>query len=187
MLPYLLFLLSLTTPKESLRFQYVNEQQFDTSCGYSTAASLLSLYWEIDVTERDIVNNHIKEKIDNQDYTTSLADLSEILNEYAIANKAYKMEYSQLAGLDKKYFPIIVHYDKPEGHFALVIGIEEDSVITADPARGLETLSCEQFLSRWSNIMLLSASAEKEMNKNLANAAISTAVTRKNNLERWAW
>lgn len=180
-------LLNMVTPKEDLRFQYVNEQQYDTSCGYSTVASLLSLYWNIDVSEEGIVNKYIYEKIENQDYETSLADLSQILNDYAIANKAYKMEYSQLIDVNKKYFPVIVHYNEPDGHFALVLGIKGDNIITADPARGVEILSTEQFLDRWSNIVLLSASKEMEINKDLAEKGISIAVLRKENLERWAW
>ncbi|MCF6334431.1 MAG: cysteine peptidase family C39 domain-containing protein [Spirochaetales bacterium] len=170
-----------------MRFQYINEQQYDTSCGYSTTASLLSLYWNIDVTEEEIVEKYIYKKIENMDYETSLADLSEILNDYAIANKSYKMEYNQLMDINKKYFPIIVHYNKPDDHFALVLGIRGNNIITADPARGVEILSTEQFFYRWSNVVLLSASKEMEINKDLALKAVSVAVSRKENLERWAW
>ena len=37
--------------KEALRFEYVSEQGFDRSCGYSAATSLLSLYWDLPVAE----------------------------------------------------------------------------------------------------------------------------------------
>jgi len=184
---FFFLLLNLTTPKEDLRFQYINEQQYDTSCGCSTTASLLTLYWNIDVSEEDIVDKYIYEKIENQDYGTSLADLSKILNDYAIANKAYSMDFHQLLDVNQKYFPVIVHYNKPDDHFALVLGIRGDNIITADPARGVEILSTEQFLNRWSNVVLLSASKEMEINKDLVLKAVSVAVSRKENLERWTW
>ena len=177
----------MTIPKEDLRFQYVNEQEYDTSCGYSTVSSLLSKYWELNVSEDDIVNKYLPGKIEKNDYKTSLADLSKILTDYSIANKAYKMTYGQFMNVDKKYFPIIVHYSKPDEHFALVLGIRDNNIITADPARGVEILTEEQFLYRWSNIVLLSTSRERLLNRRRLNKAITVAVTRKNNLERWAW
>lgn len=89
--------------------------------------------------------------------------------------------------MDKKYFPVIVHYNNPEDHFALLLSADTNNVITADPARGLELLSSDQFLSRWSNIILLTASQEREINTELVNQAIITMEKRKENLERWAW
>lgn len=184
---YIFFLLTITTPKEDLRFQYVDEQEYDTSCGYSTVSSLLSKYWDVDVSEEDFVNTYLPEKIEKNDYKTSLVDLSKILTDYAIANKSYRMTYDQFVSINEKYFPVVVHYRKPDDHFALVLGICSNNIITADPARGVEILSEEQFLYRWSGIVLLTASNKKNIDRSVVNKAISTALSRKNNLERWAW
>ncbi len=171
---FIFILLHGITSKENLRFQYVNEQVYDTSCGYSTVSSLLSVYWDIGITEEDLVNIYLPEKIKENDYKTSLSDLSKIFTDYSIANKSYKMTYDQFVSINEKYFPVVVHYSKPDDHFTLVLGIRGNSIITADPARGVEILSEEQFLYRWSGIVLLTASNKKNIDRSVVHIPVKT-------------
>ncbi len=185
-------------PKETLRFQYVHEQEFDSSCGFSTVSSLLNIYWGIDTDELKIItkfiettgkNNHNKNERDK--YATTLLDLSKIISSYGIANKSFKMNYNQLKNTLKKYSPVLVHYKHPDKHFALVLSVygkKNDSiVIAADPARGLEALTKESFLGRWSGVVLLTASKYQKINKRVIERALNKEKRRQELLEKWAW
>ncbi len=179
-------LLSAAVPKESIRFQYINAQGFDASCGYSTASSLLKLYWNIPVNEMDLVVRFIPDKIERDDYETNLAELMLAIKDAGLACKSYKMEINQLKKAVNKYAPLIVHYSEPEEHFALLLAIRDGWFITADPSRGLEALTENQFKDRFSGALMLVASSTKEKNKELLEKAVTLTIGKKESMELWA-
>ncbi len=190
---FLFLLFSMVTPKESIRFEYVHEQEFDTSCGFSSVASLLDIYWGISTDEFKIIDDYVLHEVrkinegKRKDYVTSLFDLSMIISSYGIANKAFRMNYEQLERIIDRYSPVLVHYAKPETHFALVLSASDEMVVVADPARGVEWLSRKEFKHRWSGVVLLTASKHLKVNRKLTSLAISREVRKKELLERWTW
>ena len=153
----LLLLFSETVDRESLRFAYSTEQGFDTSCGLTALSCLMDRYWGVPSDEVSLARIFFAEKIVSDDLTVSFADMAAILKAKGFSCKAYQMNFRQLEKAVAGYAPVIVHYDRPEGHFVLVLAVRDGSVLTADPAEG--TISREQtaFESLWSgNVMLAS-------------------------------
>lgn len=182
----LLFLLSGTTDRESLRFEYSIEQGFDTSCGLTTLSCLMDRYWGIPANEVSLARDFLAEKIVVGDLTVSFADMAAILKAKGFSCKAYQMNFGQLEKAVAKYAPIIVHYDRPEGHFALVLAVRDGSVLTADPAEG--TISREQaaFESLWSGNVMLAALPGRAVNVELIEEAKRSVWGRGELLERAA-
>ncbi len=159
---FILLLLSGAVDRESLRFAYSTEQGYDTSCGLTTLACFMDRYWGVSSDEFSLAREFLAGKIAGGDFTVSFADMAAILKAKGFAYKAYQMSYDQLEKAVAKYAPIIVHYDKPEGHFALVLAIRGDAVLTADPAEGTISRERASFESRWSGKVLVAALPGKE-------------------------
>jgi ABC-type bacteriocin/lantibiotic exporter with double-glycine peptidase domain len=159
-------------PKEALRFAFVNEQGFDRSCGYSAAASLLSLYWSIPVDEEELVRRYALEDLESGRLAVTFATLARILGDYGFAAKAVVMTWPQLGEALGKYSPIILHYARPDRHFVLAIYAKDGWIITLDPALGCELQSREQFMERWSGAALLAWSSKAPRNEGLLTEAL---------------
>ncbi len=151
----LLILLNETDDRESLRFLYSTEQGFDTSCGLTTLSCLMERYWLVPADEISLVTEFLFDKIGKGDYTVSFADMTAILKARGFVCKAYQMSFEELEKAVGKYAPVIVHYDRPEGHFALVLGMRDGMILTADPAEGTIARGRISFESRWSGKVLI--------------------------------
>ncbi|QEN05268.1 hypothetical protein EW093_11270 [Thiospirochaeta perfilievii] len=175
-------LVSLVIPKEDLKFKYVHEQGYDNSCGASITSSLLDIYWRKKCNEYELL-----EKIKDGKYTVNLNDISEFISEYGLLTKSYEMTLDQLINNSEKYYPIIVHYDYPNKHFALFLGYRDFRIVTADPARGIEVLSVKQFNDRWSNKVVIVASQTENSDKKTLEKAVNVNLRRIDLLHRRAW
>lgn len=187
---FLLMMLALMQPKEDLRFQHVHEQGFDQSCGFSAVSSLLDIYWHESVNESVLMAEYLladTNRITATNSMTTLSDLSMLTGKHGLKNKAYRMTFEQLEKAVKDYAPVLVHYEEPEKHFALVLCIKENRVITADPARGNEVVMREIFEERWSGVVLLAASTEKKKDTETLEEAVGKANGRYEFLERQLW
>jgi len=186
-LALILLLLSGTADREFLRFAYSTEQGYDTSCGLTTLACFMDRYWGVSSDEFSLAREFLAGKIAGGDFTVSFADMATILKAKGFAYKAYQMNYDQLEKAVAKYAPIIVHYDKPEGHFALVLAIRDGAVLTADPAEG--TISRERafFESRWSGKVLVAAFPGKKVDEAFLEEAKSSVWGRGELLEKAAF
>lgn len=87
----------------------------------------------------------------------SLGELATLAGDRAYSAAVYKMGYEDLLGALVLYPPLLVHYDRPQGHFALLLGLAlgGDFLVLADPSTGLEVLGRADFLRRWSGYVLL--------------------------------
>jgi ABC-type bacteriocin/lantibiotic exporter with double-glycine peptidase domain len=149
----------LMASKESLRFQYTMEQGFDTSCGMSVVATALDRYGGVPTNEVELIEHTLGDKLEDGVYTVSLADMAKAFDSRGVATRAFKLDWDGLASLiDKGYAPLVVHYDEPEKHFALLLGFKDGRAVTVDPARGLESLSREVFEARYSGTAMALAS-----------------------------
>lgn len=152
---FLLLLLSGSGDRESLRFSCIAEQGFDTSCGLSVLASLMEGYWGRKADEFSLAATFFSDRLAKGDLTVSFADMAAILKVEGFACKAYQMSYEQLENAIGKYAPVVVHYDKPEGHFAMALAVREGELLIADPAEGAFTMGRRSFESRWSGKVLV--------------------------------
>jgi uncharacterized protein len=169
--------------KEALRFAFVCEQGFDTSCGYSAAASLLSLYWGLPLGEKELVE-HNSRNAESGALDVNFADLARLIGDYGFSVKAVRMTWAQLEAALIRYAPILVHYEHPDRHFALALNARNGWIITLDPALGCELQSRDQFMERWSGAVLLAFSSTFTRNEALVEEALRVEWDRHDLLER---
>ncbi len=171
-------------PKEALRFSFIGEQGFDRSCGYSTAASVLSLYWGQKVDERAIVERYAKDKLESGRFDVAFSDLARIFADFGLTVKGFKMTWEQLKSALVGYAPILLHYAHPDLHFALALYANDDWIIMLDPAMGCELLRRRQFEERWSGAALIVLSSIAPRDAGLLSEAIRVELDRLDLLDR---
>jgi predicted double-glycine peptidase len=97
------------------------------------------------------------------------------------------MDYTQLCETLGRYAPVLVHYDKPDAHFALVLAADSDSTVCTDPARGTECIAVTDFLKRWSGATLVvDYGPEREIGESLVGFTVELARQRYEILEHSA-
>ena len=153
--------LMVTTPKDTMKYQYVHRQQYDTSCGLSSTSSVLDLYWGVPITEEKLVDRFLD---GSNPKPVSIKDISQLLSEHGIESQAFRMDYGELMAAARDFVPSIVHYSYPTPHFVVLLSASSDGVIVADPARGTQFLSRGAFEQRWSGVALLTASRIRDLN-----------------------
>lgn len=171
-------------PKEALRFQYVFEQGYDRSCGFSVAASLLALYWGETADEGTLLRRFASEDLESDRLSANFLGLAEIFSEYGLSAKGVLMSWEQLALALEGFAPIVIHYDRPDRHFALALRASDGWIITLDPAMGCELQGREQFLERWSGAALVVAAPSRRKNEARLSEAIRLESERRALLER---
>lgn len=177
-------ILLIIVSKESLRFQYTMEQGYDTSCGMSVVATALDRYWGVPTDEAELIESTLGAKLEKGDYKVSLADMASAFESRGVAVRAFRLDWEGLADLvSKGYAPLVVHYDKPEKHFALLLGFKDGRAITIDPARGLESLSREAFEERYSGAAMALASKTIKPELALVSEAVAKAAGKQDRLE----
>jgi predicted double-glycine peptidase len=169
--------------REELRFAYSSEQGFDTSCGLSTLVCLLKTYWGWEASELELAEECFGGR-EGGDYSVSLAGLKSLLVARGFVAAACQMSFSQLVEAVARYPPVLVHYDAPKPHFALVLAVREEGVITADPAEGTVLRSRSDFERRWSGYALLAARPDSRPEGEAIAAAIAQCLGREGLLER---
>lgn len=181
-LALMLVLLSGMEDRESLRFTYSREQGYDDSCGFQALACFLGLYWRIPVDEEELFSAFLLAERPGADppeageaRTVSLEDLRIILCDRGFLAEAWEMCYEGLVKACASYAPLLVHYDKPRGHFVVLLGADAGGVIVADPAEGLVFLSSADFGLRWSGNTLLARLPGASPDEGLLAAARAAA------------
>lgn len=175
--------------EEELRFAPVFKQGYDTSCGISATATLLNTYWGLPVSEADMYQDMILDRLSEEDvnYTISMLAIMEYLEKHAVASQAYRMDWDTLADtLQKGYSPIIVHYEEPRPHFALLLGIEKNYAVVADPAFGIQLVGGARFARNYSGNALLTASRSLSKNTEYIGDIVGGEAKRLDSLEKLA-
>jgi hypothetical protein len=172
--------------REELRFAYSAEQGYDTSCGLSTLACLFDTYWSIPSNEFSLAREFLADKLIKGDFTVSFADLTSILKARGFTYAAFRMDFGQLKAAMAKYAPILVHYDRPEGHFALALDVADGRIILADPAEGTVARERGEFESRWSGYCLLATLPGGRLSRDKLAKAVESVLGRETLLDRAA-
>ncbi len=116
---------------ESLLFIAVQEQQYDTDCAQVVVESIGQSYWVTPV--------EVSRESPSGDFSMSVMEIHTVLNEIGLTNNAYWLDWKRVLLGTSQFGPVIVHLEKPQGHFAIALG-EVDSLgellLLGDPARG---------------------------------------------------
>jgi ABC-type bacteriocin/lantibiotic exporter with double-glycine peptidase domain len=172
--------------EEELRFAAMYKQGYDTSCGIAVTASLLNHYWNTPVTEPDLYQTMILDRFDGEAaaYTITFYDIMQYMETRQIAARAYKMDWNTLGdSLEKGYAPIIIHYEKPRPHFALLLRLLDNYALAADPAKGFEIVDKTTFEKNYSGNALLTASRDIQKNTGLIEQIASEKIQRLHTLQ----
>jgi predicted double-glycine peptidase len=176
---FLVLVLARMEDRESLRFSYCTEQGFDDSCGLSALACLMDKYWNWPSNELSLATDYLAANPDTEALQVSLATMAEILEKNSFIYKAYQMNYEELCRAAENYAPLLVHYSKPIGHFALVLSTNDTWLLAADPAEGCICIEQKSFQDRWSGVVLAVLGTKTEKNIALLCDAINEAEPRR--------
>ncbi len=125
--------------------RYLVKQTTSSDCGPAALATLLNFYLDVPATEDEIAR--LAEA--NQNGTTLLG-LENATQSKGAGAESFRMKLPTLRQQLASYpAPLLVRLLMPEPHFALVLGIENDEVLLADPARGNVMMPQKSFLKRW--------------------------------------
>ena len=172
------------TDSETLRFTWSSEQGFDTSCGYSTLVAFMETWWGIEITEEQLIEETFMQGKIDDDFRVSFKTMAEILTQHGFSTKTFRMDFEQLLTATEKYAPLIIHLDGEMGHFAVLLGITDDTIILADPAQGTRFMKKNEFCKSWSGNVLLAVSKEDSLQKTKLAKATTDTLARKKMLEK---
>lgn len=130
----------ITTWKQ-VRDEQVILQQRDASCAAAALATLLTHYYQLNVTEDDVVTLAGKEA------WLSMADLKRVAQHYGFKAVGLSLGFEELRQVK---IPVIVYFKTPAGpHNAVLRGISATRVWLADPANGNLYLALADFKAKW--------------------------------------
>jgi predicted double-glycine peptidase len=145
----MLMLFSDLVSREDRQFAWSAEQGEDMSCGFSTLATFLSGYWGLEAPESYLIGKY------GGRGTVSVKDLLAVLSGEGFEARAYRMDFGELELALSRAAPLIVHHDRPDGHFSLILDIADDCVVASDPALGTLASYKEDFLRTWSGAVIV--------------------------------
>ena len=97
------------------------------------------------------------------------------------------MNFDELKKVTEKFPPVLIHYDKPHNHFALVLCIIENDVVVADPLEGIELIQYHKFLNRWSGIVLITDAKSLKRKNDVLEQAIQIIKIKIELFNKWTW
>ena len=148
---------NLKTWKDVLEHNLV-KQQFDYSCGPAAMATLMTYYFEDEVTEREILLDIIQRLTESEFENRKKEGLSMLDMKKFAEHRGYQAVGIRLkaSALPQLRGPVLVYLETADfKHFAILRGTREDRVFLADPARGNLRMSISHFLREWPGITLV--------------------------------
>jgi len=193
----LLLLLQNLQSSETLRFSYVAEQGYDTSCGLSVLSDLVSRFWNCPVSEETFLNEwqslgqqkaeaSASQTKTQKQYAISFKDMQELLALHGFTSKAFRFTYSQLIKAAATYVPIVIHFADQEGHFVLCLSAKDESLVIADPAEGVYWLSRKDFQARWQGYALLVQSSIHHKQVDALNVVVQESTAQRTALQNFS-
>jgi hypothetical protein len=154
---------------EEIKWQNVNRQSLDISCGPAALSTLISYYLQDQVSEMDIISSILqssdlsKVKKIQKRQAFSLLDLQKFALTRGYQSAGYRVGVRDLLNFEK---PVIIPIETMGyRHFVVFKGLKGDRVYLADPAFGNRTMRYPQFLYVWKQRVALVVKAQdgKEM------------------------
>jgi len=97
-------------------------------------------------------DNYLIKELRSHPFSPSLAAISDILYKYKIENEALRLDYDELLQFKN---PFIAHLTLFNGLFVVVLKVSDDEVSYVFEGKNYVTLSKEEFLKFWNNIVLI--------------------------------
>lgn len=125
----------------SSRFEGIEKQKYDSTCGVASLSSILKHDFSIEKNELELLNYFdLKPEY-------SFADLSQVANRFGINTIGVKISFSQLQEIHSPTILYLKRFGK--GHFVILKGIDDVWIQTEDPAWGLLNYTLSQFNKYW--------------------------------------
>jgi ATP-binding cassette subfamily B protein len=147
--------------------RYACVRQTDQSdCGAAALATIALHY------RRPIGIQQLRDLAGTDRIGTNLLGLLHAAERLGFSAKGVKGPYDALPQVP---LPAIAHVKTEEGlgHFVVLYQVTKDTVVVADPARGLETLSREAFCQCWTGYLLLLVPDQQGSSTASGNAPVS--------------
>lgn len=141
-----------------LRYQSVVGQTTDFTCGPAALATLLTHYYGTPVSEQTFTERSVADmQARGKEVTEGLTMLSlkNALSAEAITSDGYRLDIDQLRQVMETGLPVVANVQYPKGHYYLVLGLDDHSVLLADPSWGVRSQPIENFLNAWNGVVLI--------------------------------
>ncbi|WP_158680005.1 C39 family peptidase [Deinococcus sp. NW-56] len=149
----------------TLRYQAVVGQTTDFTCGPAALATLLTHYYgrpvsEETFTERSVADMQARGKEVVEGLT--LLSLRNALTTESVSSAGYKLTLEQLRGVMEAGLPVVANVVYPRGHYYLVLAVDEQNVLLADPSWGVRSQPIANFLNAWNGVILIPEPSDAE-------------------------
>lgn len=153
------------TPYRTLRYASVIGQTSDFTCGPAALATMLTHYYGRPVSEQTLTKRSMadmqargKEVVEG----ITLLSLRNALNTESIPSAGYKLTLEQLRGVLNAELPVVANVVYPKGHYYLVLAVDDQNVLLADPSWGVRSQPIQNFLNAWNGVVLMPQPSEAE-------------------------
>lgn len=155
-------------------------QTTEVTCGPAAVASLLKFYFGVDTSEEEMAK--LSGTYENK--TSSLLGLRNACRAKGFEAVGYRMTLPQmLEEVESRGVPVVIHFNEPSLHYALVIGRVGNFIIVSDPSQGNISMDVGDFKRRWSGAVLVVRSS-RPANRALVERRKRSAETRLETLRR---
>jgi uncharacterized membrane protein len=117
-----------------------------------SALGILLRYLKIDITDTSLKRIDLRKDLDN------MQSLSMALEEYYVDTLVVKLQAYQLKEIP---YPAIAHLNKNNGHFVVLLKLEQETIYYVDPEIGNVKESIGDFEKKWTGVILLAETNEK--------------------------
>ncbi|MFN4252846.1 C39 family peptidase [Deinococcus sp.] len=170
----------------TLRYSSVVGQTTDFTCGPAALATLLTHYYgqpvsEQTLTERSVADMQARGKEVVEGIT--LLALRNALTTEDVLSAGYKLTLEQLRVVLAQGLPVVANVVYPKGHYYLVLAVDDQNVLLADPSWGVRSQPIRNFLNAWNGVVLIPEPSEAEATQARAQVALQLSKYRER-LER---
>lgn len=145
--------------RKEMRWTNVIKQQYDFSCGAAAVATLLSFHYDYPVTEDKVFQSMFEVGNQRQIQTAgfSMLDLKKYLDGLGLQSDGFRLTLDKFARIGVPGITMI----ETNGykHFVIVKGIDNDRILTADPALGTRVIPRVAFQQQWNGAVLAAREA----------------------------
>ena len=125
------------------------------------AAFILSKY--LRMLKAKVTSATLREALENHPDYPSVWAMSDVLNDFKVENGAFQLDQNQFAELET---PFIAHLNISGGWFAFVTAKNDKTITWFDSKKGFQYQKIEEFLAKWSGIVLAAEPDENSGERN---------------------
>ena len=151
-----------------LRFTKVVRQKYDVSCGAAALATLLTHFYDMPMTEKQIIEDIFKYSDDDTEakikkYGFSMLELKRAGERLGFKTGGFRI--ADVKKLLKMKIPALALVNiRGYNHFVVIKGVVGGQVFIADPAFGNRTRPLDGFADEWNNVVLVFLSPTRKGN-----------------------